>query len=91
MIDHETLCTDAARSRAWISASLSQARPVIAALGINGTFWPAVRRIADVIFQARARRDARVAAAAASGERPAGGWNAGIRWCRGGIFVYLCK
>lgn len=91
MIHYEALRADAARSRARISAFLSQARPVVAALGVYGTFRPAIRRATDVIFQARADRHARVAAVAASGERSTRGRDAGIRWCRGRVFVYLCK
>jgi hypothetical protein len=91
VIDHETLRTDATRSRTWISASLSQACPVVAALGIYGTLGPTVRGITDVILQTSARRHARIATVAAGGEWPARGWNAGVCWCQGGVFVHLCE
>jgi len=91
VIDHETLRTDAARSWTWISASLSQACSVVAALGIYSTLGSTVRGVTDVILQTGARRHARIAAVAASGEWPARGWNAGIRWCQGGVFVHFCE
>lgn len=91
MIDHETLCSDAARARTRVSAFLPQASPVAAAVRVYGTLRPAVRRAADVIFQARAGRYARVAAVAASGEGTARGWHARIRRRRRAVFIYLCK
>jgi len=91
VIDHETLRTDAARSRTWISASLSQACPIVAALGIYGALGSTVRGVTDVILQTGACRHASIAAVAASSERSAGGGNAGVRWCRGGVFVRLCE
>lgn len=91
MINHETLSTDTARARARVSAFLSQAGLITAALRIYGTFWPAVWRATNVIFQTRACRHTRVAASATSGKWTTGGWNARIFRHLRTIIVYLCK
>lgn len=91
MINHETLSTDTARARARVSAFLSQTGLITVALRIYGTFWSAIRRATNVIFQTRACRHARVAAIATSGKWTAGGWNARIFRHLRSIFVYVCK
>lgn len=91
VINYEALSIDTTRARTWVSAFLSQASPITAALRINGTFWSTIRRATNVVFQARACRHARVAAIATSGKWTAGGWNARIFWRLRDIFVYVCK
>lgn len=79
VIDHEALRADAAGARTRVSAFLSEARSIAAALGVHGALRPTIRRATDVILHTRAGGHARVAAVAASGERTAGRRHARIR------------